>query len=117
MFHLDRGGKLPEQTSTRTAGPFSGGSAVDQPQLPGMPYPAVTQVTVRLGIVPETNHGQWQLESFNPVTGELLAMASKHHFDLDSYGPEAARIVLRLSEMIRAAVDGAGGGSAAGDPT
>lgn len=81
-----------------------------QPELPGMPVPEVTQITIRVGIVPSSNHGQWQLERFNPVTGELLDMASKHHFHLDAYGPEAARLVLRISEMIRAAIDGAGSG-------
>ena len=83
---------------------------MDQPELPGMPAPAVIEITLRAGLIAGEDHAQWQIETRNPVTGELIAMASNPHFPISALGPEAARMVLRITEAMRAAIDGAGGG-------
>lgn len=86
----------------------------DQLVFEGMPAPDVVEITLRVGIVTSSSHGQWQLEVRSPVTGELLSMVSRPHFDVDNLGPEAARMVLRVSEAMRAAFgrDGSGGTAA-----
>lgn len=84
---------------------------MEQPELPGMPGPDVVEITLRVGFVTSSQHGQWQLEVRNPVSGELLAMFSRPHFDMSNLGPEAARMVLRVSEAMRAAVGADGSGA------
>lgn len=82
-----------------------------------MPGPDIIEITLRVGVVVSADHFQWQIEARNPVTGELLEMRSAPHRPLVAIGPEAARMVLRITESMHAAIDGAGGGSAAPDRT
>lgn len=79
---------------------------MDQPELPGMPGPDIVEITLRVGVVVSADHFQWQIEARNPVTGELLEMRSAPHRPLVAIGPEAARMVLRITESMRAVVEG-----------
>jgi hypothetical protein len=74
---------------------------MDQPVLPGFDVPPVIEVTLRVGIVTESDHGQWLLEVRNPVSNELLSMESCPHFPSASLGPQASRMTLRLVKAIR----------------
>ena len=86
-----------------------------QPVLPGMDLPPVVEITLRVGIVLDTDHGQWQLEVRNPITNELLAMESCHHFPSAMLGPQASRMTLRLVKAIRDAWGHPEAGSGATD--
>lgn len=77
-----------------------------QSSLPGIPAPRVIELTLRFGLIVEEGHGQWQLEVRNPLTGELLGMASRPHFDLANLSPECSRAVLRLRDAARELLDG-----------
>jgi hypothetical protein len=77
---------------------------MEQAALPGFDLPPVVEVLVRVGMVPEANHLQWQIEVRNPVTQELLAMESCPHFTEDRIGPQASRISLRLITAMREAM-------------
>lgn len=82
----------------------------DQPVLPGFPLPGVLEFTIRVGVVPESDHLQWQFEARNPVTNELLAMESVPHFPSAMIGPHASRMTLRLVRAMREAMGGLPGG-------
>lgn len=85
-----------------------------QLQFDGMPAPDVIEITLRIGFVTSSQHGQWQAEVRNPVTGELLDMYSRPHFDLANLGAESARMVLRISEAMRVAAQAEGSGGTLG---
>lgn len=77
---------------------------MEQPVLPGFDLPPVVEVTLRVGIVAESDHLQWQVEVRNPVTHELLAMESKPHFPSAMLGPETSRMTLTLIRIMREAL-------------
>lgn len=54
------------------------------------------ELTIRVGIVPERDHLQWQIETRNPSTGELLAMSSAPHRRVK----DCATLVAELSEVL-----------------
>lgn len=41
--------------------------------------PAVTELRIRLGVIPETEHAQVLVELWDPITGVLSAQASVPH--------------------------------------
>ena len=77
--------------------------------LPGFPAPTVLEITLKMGVIVSEDHGQWQVEVRDALTGTLLALHSKPHFDLSMLSPETARAMLQLRDMIRTAIDGGGG--------
>jgi len=54
--------------------------------------PGVTELTIRVGMLPAENHGQWQYELRAPDTGELLELGSKHHYHLGDFLEEVERL-------------------------
>lgn len=56
-------------------------------QLSFLPH-SVLQLTIRLGLVPARNAGQWQYEIHNVESGALIAMTSRHHFHDGNLGAE-----------------------------
>lgn len=65
--------------------------------------PAASEITVRLGLVPESNHAQLQLEVTSATDGVLLAMASWPHFPISEIPDRLADLlgdVARWSEEL-----------------
>ena len=58
------------------------------------------ELVLRVGLAPEADHAQFQLEVKVAGTHELLALASRHHVEFAAVGPELADWVSRLRDAI-----------------
>lgn len=63
--------------------------------------PEAVKITLRLGLVGATEHGQWQLEVHNATDGTLLDMVSRPHFDTANLDTELDRAVRELRQFAK----------------
>jgi len=69
--------------------------------------PEAVEITIRVGLVPSSDHVQVQIEATDPETGELLAMRSVPHRPRRSLGPELARALNYVTQLVIALEQGA----------
>lgn len=64
--------------------------------------PDVVELTLRIGLVDSTSHGQWQFTVTEAPTDTLLAMSSKHHFHSGDWAAELEEIGYLLRTTLEA---------------
>lgn len=62
--------------------------------------PEAIEATLKIGVIPETDHLQLWIEVKDPMTGVLLGQASNPHAPIAKIGAEAHRWQQRLVEMV-----------------
>ena len=60
----------------------------------------VTELTLRVGVMPMADHCQFQLEMRDPATGALQMLLSRPHVDLPSALDEFDRMVSELRMQV-----------------
>lgn len=63
--------------------------------------PDVVEITLRVGVVADSDHCQIQLEWSNPTTGDLLGVEARHHVSLAGSDDALAWYVKRMTEVCR----------------
>lgn len=62
--------------------------------------PEVVEITIKVGVVQSSNHGQWQYEAHDASGRVLLEMGSKHHFHLGDHDEEATTIGELVKDLL-----------------
>ena len=67
--------------------------------------PEVIELTLKVGVIPSTDHGQWWIEAKDPVTQILIAQASCPHFPLREAHAQIETSVKRLVALYNEMVE------------
>lgn len=62
--------------------------------------PNVSELTIKLGMIAEPEHLQWQLEMHNPVDGTLLDLQAKPYFGSEHLERALLDLIWLAEEMI-----------------
>lgn len=67
--------------------------------------PEAVEVRLRVGVVPERDHVQLQVEVVDPATKAVLAMWSRPHVPLDSWSHAVGEAFSKVLEHLGAMID------------
>lgn len=67
--------------------------------------PEVVELHLRIGIVPDADHMQWQLEVRDPAANTLLGMLSSPHVSASQWIRHLAQIESQLREQLSHRID------------
>lgn len=67
--------------------------------------PRAVEVRISLGFVPERDHAQVMVETFDPATRAVLSQWSRHHFPIVNWPSVLEEAVQRANENIAEFVD------------
>lgn len=68
--------------------------------------PEAIEITVRVGVIADVDHIQLQIECVDAETRELLAMRSVPHRSRSALGPELARVLTYVTQLVVALEQG-----------